>query len=120
MFTSSKPLIIHSIYFAFQHFHQCLLSHLCFNIFITIYFCAFVSTFSSTSTFSTLSSPCTYLFYIFITFCFLCFYIQYQLFDSSSICDCFKWFCFLVCMLGKFKSAFSTCDQFACFHLLRL
>jgi hypothetical protein len=37
MFTSSKPLIIHSIYFAFQHFHQRLLSHLCFNIIITLY-----------------------------------------------------------------------------------
>ncbi len=120
MLTSSKPLILHSIYFAFQHFHQRLLSHLCFNIFITILFFVFVSTFSSPSIFLHYCHLPMYFSYIFITLCFLCFYMQHQLFEISSMCDCLKCFRFFVCMLGESKSAFPTCHQFACYHLLRL
>lgn len=41
--------------------------------------------------------------------------MQHQLFKRLSMCDFF-----LVCMLGKFESAFYACHQFVCVHLLRL
>jgi hypothetical protein len=45
--------------------------------------------------------------------------MQHQLFEKSWMCDGFECFFFLVCMFGKFESAFCTFHQFACVHLLR-